>query len=87
MDSWGNTLFSILSTPSLTCYLVWVAVSPLLFIWGWIVSHRREGVMINLPSRFNLRLAFGVRVNTTTYVSCLRWLGDHAGFGHQALGG
>lgn len=47
----------------------------------------RGEVMIDMPSRFNLRLAFSVRVYTTSYVNCLRWLGDHSGFGHQALGG
>lgn len=41
--------------------------------------------MIDMPSRFNLRLAFSARVYTT-YRNCLR-LGDHAGLGHQALGG
>lgn len=29
----GNTLFSTFPTPSPTSYLVWVAVSPLVFIW------------------------------------------------------
>lgn len=39
----------------------------------------RGGLMINMPSRFNLKLAFSVREYTTMYTNCLRWLGDHAG--------
>lgn len=70
-----------------TYYLVWVAVLALVFILGWIVSCRElRGGVINVPPRFTLWLAFSARVYTT-YRNCLRWLGDHARFGHQALGG
>lgn len=83
----GNTRFSALPAPSPTCYLVWVAVLALVFILGWIVSCRElRGGVINVPPRFTLWLAFSARVYTT-YRNCLRWLGDHARFGHQALGG
>lgn len=88
VDSWG-----IRSSPPFPLYPRLVTWSGLqcglwcLFGVGLCRVDLRGGVMINMPSRFNLRLAFSVRVYTTTYTNCLRWLGDHAGFGHQALGG
>lgn len=77
----GNTRFSVLPAPSPDL------LPGLVFILGWIVSCRElRGGVINVPPRFTLWLAFSGRVYTT-YRNCLRWLGDHARFGHQALGG
>lgn len=67
---------STLSTPPSTCYLVWVLQCwfSCLF-WARFQRVERRGAgekaMINMPSRFNPRLAFSVRVYTATHTNCL----------------
>jgi hypothetical protein len=81
LDSSHSTL-DLLSGPGF-------AVLVLMFVLGTILPSRGGGgggAMINMPSRFNPRLAFSVRVYTTTHGNCLGWLGERAGFGRQALG-
>lgn len=76
------------STPDLSGLGFTVLV--LVFILGMISprgGRGREVAVLNMPSRFNSRLALRVWVYATAHRDCLGLLGERAGFGRQELGG
>lgn len=74
MDTWKIRLLLDLShsTPDLLSGLGFAVLVPV-FIWGMISPRggRGEMALINMPSRFNPRLAFSVRVYAATHRDCL----------------